>query len=45
MQNINSKFHSSIMLETGEEVPFDMANWPVDENSTPILKKNVNGMK
>ena len=39
MKNINSKFFDSIEIETGETIPFDMANWPTDENGNPVSKQ------
>ena len=39
MENINSKFVNSIELETGKTIPFDMSQWPTDENNNPVSKQ------
>lgn len=38
MINILAARHSSILLDTGEEIEYNMANWPVDTNGKHYLK-------
>ena len=39
MLNITAKQFNSIEIEAGETIPFNMANWPTDENGNPISKQ------
>ena len=41
MNDINLKLFNSIEIDTGETVPFNMANWPIDENGNPVSKHGV----
>ena len=40
MNDINAKFYDSIEIDTGENIPFNMANWPVYPDGKPVEKSN-----